>query len=180
MISDIDGTVTRSDILGHVCYLLGKDWERDRVIDLYLKIRKKGYQIVYLSARSLDQIDYTRGYLAWANQSGKHLPDGPAIVSPNGIYTSFAREIASTAHNVKITALMEILQTFPHYFFPFYAGLGNKKGDATAYLRVGIDKDKIFIFRDSSKKDEFKAIKHFNEIIEDIDQKFPPIDDYQY
>lgn len=179
IVTDIDGTVTKSDILGHLFYMIGKDWKKDKIVELLQKMRRKGYQIVYLSARSVDQMDYTRGYLAWVTSQGDFLPDGPVILSPNGIYTSLAREITSTSYIFKINALMQILNLFPHYFFPFYAGIGNKTGDATAYLQIGMDKDKVFIIRDSEKKEElFMAIQHFDEIIEDINDRFPCIDDY--
>ena len=123
-------------------------------------------------------MDYTREYLAWVNENGKHLPDGPAILSPNGMYTSLARELTNTAHNFKINALKEILGLFPSNFYPFCAGFGNKKGDAIAYATIGLAKNQVFIISKSKKNDDFfKAIKHFDEII-DLDEKFPVTDDY--
>lgn len=179
IISDIDGTVTKSDILGHLYYIIGKDWKREGVVGLYKKMRKRGYQILYLSARPLDQIDYTRGYLAWAEQDGEHLPDGPTILSPNGLFTSFKREILSTSHTFKTKALEEIMSLIPEDEYPFIAGFGNKKSDAIAYTQVGMPKDKVFIFEKNKKNDEFfSAIRHFDEIIEDLDVQFPEIDDY--
>ena len=179
IISDIDGTVSKSDMLGHIFYLMGKDWKREGVISLYKKMRKKGYQIVYLSARSIDQMDYTRGYLSWVSQNNEHLPDGPVILSPNGLFTTFVREVSNTVHCFKQMALTEILNCFPLDFYPFFAGFGNKKGDALAYVGVGLEKDKVFIFKDAKKNEEFfKAIKHFNEVLEEIESSFPEVDDY--
>ena len=76
-------------------------------------------------------------------------------------------------------ALTEILNCFPLDFYPFFAGFGNKKGDALAYVGVGLEKDKVFIFKDAKKNEEFfKAIKHFNEVLEEIESSFPEVDDY--
>lgn len=43
IISDIDGTITKSDILGHFCNLLGKPWFHDDIANLYNKIYNNGY-----------------------------------------------------------------------------------------------------------------------------------------
>ena len=178
IISDIDGTVTKSDILGHLFYMIKKDWKTKGVVDLYMKLRKKGYQIIYLSARAMDQIDYTRQYLAWIVENEKHMPDGPVLLSPNGLFTSFAREITNSAHNFKINSLKQILSLFPVYHYPFYAGFGNRKGDAIAYFNSGIDSKRIFIVTSKKKHDQmFRTIEDFRDIIQEIEEKFPVIDD---
>ena len=43
VISDIDGTITRSDVGGHVLPRFGKDWSHDSVCELYQKISAAGY-----------------------------------------------------------------------------------------------------------------------------------------
>jgi phosphatidate phosphatase LPIN len=35
VISDVDGTITRSDVLGHVLPQIGKDWSHAGTVDLF-------------------------------------------------------------------------------------------------------------------------------------------------
>ena len=63
VISDIDGTITKSDALGHVLNLFGKDWTHPGVATLFTDIKANGYNIIYLTARSVGQADTTRQYL---------------------------------------------------------------------------------------------------------------------
>lgn len=51
VISDIDGTITKSDVLGHILPVIGRDWAQSGVAQLFSKIRANGYHIMYLSAR---------------------------------------------------------------------------------------------------------------------------------
>jgi len=43
VISDIDGTITKSDVLGHVMPRLGADWSQPAICNLYQKISQNGY-----------------------------------------------------------------------------------------------------------------------------------------
>merc|ERR1712241_1206769 len=60
VISDIDGTITKSDVLGHILPVIGKDWAHSGVADLYSKIDENGYKIMYLSARAIGQSSTTK------------------------------------------------------------------------------------------------------------------------
>lgn len=55
VISDIDGTITKSDVLGHILPMVGKDWAQLGVAELFTKIEKNGYKLLYLSARAIGQ-----------------------------------------------------------------------------------------------------------------------------
>jgi phosphatidate phosphatase LPIN len=181
VVSDIDGTVSKSDFLGHLYYIIKKDWEREGVVNLYKTLRRKGYQIIYLSARSIDSIDYTRGYLSWVQDNGKHLPDGPVILSPQGLWTSLKREVMKTTHLFKTDALREIKNQFHGVANPFIAGFGNKNADAVAYLNSGLDKENIFIFEEEGKNEEYyRKIQNFYQILEEIQETYPEVDDYLY
>ena len=63
VISDIDGTITKSDVLGHVLPIVGRDWAQSGVASLFSKIAKNGYHIAYLSARAIGQASITKDYL---------------------------------------------------------------------------------------------------------------------
>ena len=49
MISDVDGTITRSDLLGHVLPAMGVDWSHEGIVPLFHNIARNGYQIMFLS-----------------------------------------------------------------------------------------------------------------------------------
>ncbi|THG18621.1 hypothetical protein TEA_020017 [Camellia sinensis var. sinensis] len=78
---------------------------------------------------------------------GKALPEGPVVISPDGLFPSLFREVIRRApHEFKI-ACLEVGSCHLYYTDcnPFYAGFGNRDTDEFSYLKVGIPKGKIFI-----------------------------------
>jgi phosphatidate phosphatase LPIN len=69
VISDIDGTITRSDVLGQIMPMIGKDWSHEGVTDLFTNIDKNGYKILYLTARAICQASATKNYIQTLFQS---------------------------------------------------------------------------------------------------------------
>ena len=155
VLSDIDGTITKSDLLGHVMIPLGRDWSHVGVTKLFTKIKENGYEIVYLTSRPIGQSRQTKSYLTTLEQqhvmNGKELestklPDGPVFMSPDRLLISITREmILRKPHEFKISCLRDFKNVFPHTCDPFYAGFGNRHTDAIAYDAVGIPSGKIFI-----------------------------------
>lgn len=125
VISDIDGTITRSDVLGHILPMVGKDWAQIGVADLFSKIEENGYKLLYLSARAIGQSRATRDYLRSIRQGDVQLPDGPLLLNPTSLISAFHREvIEKKPEQFKIACLSDIQALFPQN--PFYAGYGNK------------------------------------------------------
>ncbi|CAI9786461.1 unnamed protein product [Fraxinus pennsylvanica] len=146
VISDVDGTITRSDLLGQVMPWVGMDWSQTGVAHLFSAIKENGYQLLFLSARSISQAYHTRQFLFNLKQNGKALPDGPVVISPDGLFPSLFREVVRRApHEFKIACLEVIRALFPSDRNPFYAGFGNRDTDEFSYLKVGIPRGKIFI-----------------------------------
>ncbi|XP_028772557.1 uncharacterized protein LOC114729686 [Neltuma alba] len=146
VISDVDGTITRSDVLGQFMPLVGVDWSQTGVAHLYSAIKENDYQLLFLSARAISQAYHTRQFLFNLKQNGKVLPDGPVLISPDGLFPSLYREVIRRApHEFKIACLEDIKALFPSNGNPFYAGFGNRDTDEISYLKVGIPKGKIFI-----------------------------------
>ncbi|KAJ9186715.1 hypothetical protein P3X46_002259 [Hevea brasiliensis] len=146
VISDVDGTITKSDVLGQFMPLVGIDWSQTGVAHLFSAIKDNGYQFLYLSARAIAQAYLTRQFLVNLKQDGKGLPDGPVVISPDGLFPSLFREVIRRApHEFKIACLEEIKALFPSDCNPFYTGFGNRDTDEISYLKVGIPKGKIFI-----------------------------------
>ncbi|KAF2570393.1 hypothetical protein F2Q70_00001945 [Brassica cretica] len=107
--------------------------------------QENGYQLMFLSARAISQASITRQFLVNLKQDGKALPDGPVVISPDGVFPSLYREVIRRApHEFKISCLVEIRALFPPEHNPFYAGFGNRNTDEISYLEVGIPRGKIF------------------------------------
>jgi phosphatidate phosphatase LPIN len=91
----VDGTVTKSDLPGHILPRLGiSDWAHDGIANLLTNIEKNGYKIVYLTARPIGYSGTTKNYLASIKQEGKFkMPDGPLLLSPNRLAKSLFVEV---------------------------------------------------------------------------------------
>lgn len=125
VISDVDGTITKSDVLGHLMPLVGRDWAQMGVAKLYSKIEDNGYKMLYLSARAIGQSRATRDYLRSIRQGDVNLPDGPLLLNPTSLLSAFHREVIEKKPELfKIACLNDIKALFPTN--PFYAGYGNR------------------------------------------------------
>ncbi|KAI3474047.1 hypothetical protein Pfo_028835 [Paulownia fortunei] len=146
VISDVDGTITKSDVLGQFMPLVGKDWTHSGIARLFSAIKENGYQLLFLSARAIVQAYLTKSFLFNLKQDGKSLPNGPVVISPDGLFPSLYREVIRRApHEFKIACLEDIKALFPPDYNPFYAGFGNRDTDELSYRKIGIPKGKIFI-----------------------------------
>jgi phosphatidate phosphatase PAH1 len=146
VISDVDGTITRSDVLGHVLPAVGRDWSHVGVAGLYTEIAKRGYKFMYLTARPIGQASQTRSFLHNVIQGGSRLPNGPVLMSPNRLVESFTREvIRRKPQEFKIDALRKVRNLFPPDYNPFHAGFGNRETDVISYRAVGLIPQRIFV-----------------------------------
>jgi phosphatidate phosphatase LPIN len=146
IISDIDGTITKSDVLGYIFPVFGKDWSHEGVTDLFTNLYKNGYKIIYLTARAIGQSTMTKNYLNNLIQEKQKLPPGPMLMSPDGLFSALKREIIQRKpHLLKIPLLTEIKNLFPENTKPFFAGFGNRDTDAIAYRYLDIPLNNIFI-----------------------------------
>jgi len=144
VVSDIDGTITKSDVFGQILPVVGKDWTQGGIANLYHNIGRNNYKFIYLSARAIGQASMTKDYLNWVNQHGVTLPPGPLLLSPSSLLTAFRREvIEKTPEKFKIACLKDIKSLFP-VSEPFYAGFGNKNTDVISYKAVKIPKERMF------------------------------------
>ncbi|CAO1617342.1 unnamed protein product [Sympodiomycopsis kandeliae] len=113
VVSDIDGTITKSDALGHVFTMIGRDWTHLGVAKLYTDIARNGYRIMYLTSRAIGQADTTRDYLRGISQNNYRLPDGPVIMSPDRLIASLHREVILRKPEVfKMACLRDIARLF--------------------------------------------------------------------
>uniref|UniRef100_A0A8C8GKI9 phosphatidate phosphatase n=1 Tax=Oncorhynchus tshawytscha TaxID=74940 RepID=A0A8C8GKI9_ONCTS len=145
IISDIDGTITKSDVFGQILPQLGKDWTHQGIAKLYHSVHENGYKFLYCSARAIGMADMTRGYLYWVNDRGTILPRGPLMLSPSSLFSAFHREvIEKKPEKFKIECLTDIKNLFYPNTHPFYAAFGNRANDVFAYKQVGVPVCRIF------------------------------------
>ncbi|GMI91169.1 hypothetical protein HRI_002786200 [Hibiscus trionum] len=177
VISDVDGTITRSDVLGQFMPMVGVDWSQSGVAHLFSAIKENGYQLLFLSARAISQAYITRKFLVNLKQDGKALPDGPIVISPDGLFPSLYREVIRRApHEFKIACLEDIKALFPPDCNPFYAGFGNRDTDEISYLKVGIPKGKIFIINPKGEVAMNHCVdKSYSSLHDLVHAMFPPM-----
>jgi phosphatidate phosphatase PAH1 len=62
VVSDVDGTITKSDIKGHIYTRLGRvDYTHEGISSLYTQIASNGYKFLYLTARPIGQVSRDNG-----------------------------------------------------------------------------------------------------------------------
>lgn len=177
VISDVDGTITKSDVLGQFMPLVGKDWTHSGIARLFSAIKENGYQLLFLSARAIVQAYLTKSFLFNLKQDGKTLPNGPVVISPDGLFPSLYREVIRRApHEFKIACLEDIKSLFPPDYNPFYAGFGNRDTDELSYRKIGIPKGKIFIINPKGEvainhRIDVKSYTSLHTLVHDM---FPP------
>ncbi|KAL4297597.1 hypothetical protein GQ457_12G009210 [Hibiscus cannabinus] len=135
VISDVDGTITKSDVLGQFMPLVGRDWTQSgEWISIAISQCTCNCSGVY--NQKLFTQPETGSDIA---QDGKALPSGPVVISPD--------VIRRAPHEFKISCLEDIKNLFPSDHNPFYAGFGNRDTDEFSYRKIGIPKGKIFIIK---------------------------------
>ncbi|KAF8383356.1 lpin-1 [Pristionchus pacificus] len=179
VISDIDGTITKSDVLGHVIPAIGGQWAHAGVAELYTRIKSNGYKLVYLSSRAIGQASITKKYLKTVEQDQRVLPDGPVLLAPDSVLVAFRREVIERRpEEFKIAALSDLKKLFPTKK-PFFAGFGNRETDTKSYRAVGIDDSRILIIDPSGtvKRSDCVGYKSSYKCMaqDSVDCIFPPI-----
>ena len=159
VLTDIDGTITESDIKGHVFSFLGLSCHHQGVVSLYDGLASRGYQVVYLTGRSMAQKEDSKTYLfsTLKNQEGKTLPPGPLISSPSSFISVLIAEISRTPHLQKTKNILELWATFKSKNRTdinevIKGAYGNKETDTKAYLQTGLLSDKVFIVNPQGRK----------------------------
>ncbi|KAJ4862870.1 LNS2 (Lipin/Ned1/Smp2) domain-containing protein [Trichoderma breve] len=182
VISDIDGTITKSDALGHVLNMIGRDWTHSGIAKLYSDIALNGYNIMYLTSRSVGQADTTRAYLNNIVQEGFKMPHGPTILSPDRTMAALRREVyLRKPHVFKMATLRDIRNLYGPDGGPFYAGFGNRLTDQISYRTVDVPRTRIFTINSNSEVSldllSLNKLKMtYVNINEVVDHYFPPVD----
>jgi len=183
VISDVDGTITRSDVLGHLLPRVGRDWSQAGIAQLYSEISRHGFKLMYLTSRPIGQAGSTRLYLQNVRQGERAewtLPEGPVVMSPDRLVTSFTREvIRRRPDEFKVAALQQIRLLFPPDYNPFFAGFGNRVTDEISYQAVGVPVRRIFTVNPRAELDvrgvKYLACETYSSLREALPDFFPDI-----
>ncbi|KAE8451161.1 hypothetical protein EG329_004833 [Mollisiaceae sp. DMI_Dod_QoI] len=181
VISDIDGTITKSDALGQMLNMIGRDWTHIGVAKLYTDIVNNGYNIMYLTSRSVGQADTTRAYLNGVLQEDFRIPKGPVILSPDRTIAALRRELYIRKPEVfKMACLRDIKNLFGSSHTPFYAGFGNRLTDALSYRSVSIPSNRIFTINSYAEVSldllSLNKLRYsYVNMREVVDHYFPPV-----
>ncbi|KAL0487488.1 ned1 [Acrasis kona] len=144
VVSDVDGTITKSDVKGILYTRMGMvHYTHEGISSLYAQIATNGYKFLYLTARPITNIDSVRSYIDGINQLETKMPLGPVITSPNGTFNALAREVVLKRPEVFKKAILTVVRDcFSEN--PFLAGFGNKPTDCASYIHAGIDPMRSF------------------------------------
>ena len=182
VISDVDGTITKSDVLGHLAPMVGKDWSHDGVASLYSNITDNGYKMMFLTSRAISHASGTRKYLSSLRQGDKTLAQGPVMCAPDPLSKALFREVVTrNPQRFKIRCLQDIRNLFPPGWNPFHAGFGNRDTDVESYLAVGVPQHRVFTINPKGEVvcETTKRVKQYtlSEVNELAHEMFPPIED---
>lgn len=180
IVSDVDGTVTKSDVLGQLAPMVGKDWSHAGVASLYNDITDNGYKLMFLTSRAISHASGTRKYLSSLRQGDKILAQGPVMCAPDPLSKALFREVVTrNPQRFKIRCLQDIRNLFPPGWNPFHAGFGNRDTDVESYLAAGIPEDRVFtinpkgeVVRETTKRVKQYTVSEVNELVHDL---FPPV-----
>ena len=178
VLTDIDGTITESDIKGHVFPVFGFSAHHDHVVEMFHKIGDNGYNVVYLTARSIASDMYTREYLFedLQDQNGYSLPKGPVFLSPK----TFAKALVDALSNpspVKTATTKAFLDLFDIKENVVLGAYGNKNSDTQAYMDAGVSTNIIYLINTDSvikRVSDNKRTSYFEHATK-VNQKYPKI-----
>ena len=174
VLSDIDGTITRSDVLGFVGGKFGLDVHHLDVVRFLHNANRNGYQVLYLTARPVAFDEGTREYLfdnLNNSDGGYHLPYGPLFMS--SIPTDRLGHTNPTT--IKTSVLTSFLSIFKSRENIIMGAFGNKETDTVAYSSVGIPLDKIYILNKESQVFNVgtRKVYSYSELADKVDEIFP-------
>jgi len=185
IISDIDGTITESDVKGHVAAFFGFTAVQKDVVELYEKIYNNGYKVLYLTARSMAQDISTKEYLfkMLQNQDGFSIPEGPVLFSPLPLISGVIAEVVEKTPYVQKTKIIQELWSLfksannSDINKTIVGSYGDKVTDVRAYNDAGISMMKTYIV---NPKGELRTegsgeVSSYKEQIENLDKLYPKL-----
>ena len=153
--TDIDGTITKSNLRGIILGSIGRDVHHPKVVEFFDKVSHNGYTVIYLTGRPLNLRKLTNKYLFRHLQNVEEgyarysMPKGPVFLSP---YSAMEGIKNRGNENVeKLATLRSLLDLFDLKQDVVVGAYGNAETDDKAYLASGISDRKIFKLNEESE-----------------------------
>uniref|UniRef100_A0A914H3C5 Uncharacterized protein n=1 Tax=Globodera rostochiensis TaxID=31243 RepID=A0A914H3C5_GLORO len=190
VVSDIDGTVTKSDVWGMI---LGKAWIQRDVRSLYGRIKQRGYKVLYLSARPASVGTLTRKFLRRLK-----MPSGPLLLSPEPLGKAL-KTAMKDPQRIKVSCMQRLKDLYNEprgdrtnignssrrrndvrrkVRNPFFAAFGNQPSDKLAYEMLSVQtmfmvnpRGVVTVYRSGGPSVE--KGKSYRYIIDHMDNLFP-------
>ncbi|KAL0478692.1 hypothetical protein AKO1_008308, partial [Acrasis kona] len=182
VISDVDGTITKSDALGPFAILLGMDYYRPGTAALYTAISDLGYKFIYITRKPMSQIKFVKNFLVKIRQKEEEeestMPLGPVISTPYKNYPVLVYKIWRGPTVFKKSILTCLRNMFPFERNPWIAGFGDKPTDTEAYVFGGLDEERCFQIDDKgtvSIHTSNTSFQGYSGVRNAIDRWFPTI-----
>jgi phosphatidate phosphatase LPIN len=139
--------------MGYLLPKLGINYHFEGLVNLYNMIKDNGYEFVYLTARSMNEMPTSRNYLESITDEtnlNMHLPKGPILMFPNSRIDTLKNEIIYKTSDIFKTKIMRLCQNiFLNNRGGLISGYGNSKTDIIAYTNVGMSQRLIWLVKNS-------------------------------
>jgi len=155
ILSDIDGTISRSDVRGLVLNAVDIEWTHRGVCKLFCSLEKRGYQFVYVSARPFSQYAMTRAYIEGVDQTHQKLPRGPVVLAPHTSINALSNLALQQQYKCDLFEYWnELLMPGDTHASKliFAVGFGNHHSDSNAYYEAARIPRHCIVLIDASEK----------------------------
>src|SRR5690606_13301889 len=136
IVFDVDGTITKSDVVGYVetVYLGTFTHYHPGVCKFLSQMQGRGYELLYLTSRPIEAVGPTKTLLTTLKEGTDQLPRGPLFVNTLSPMKALYQEVwVKGSGAFKASVLRNICQLFASAGAdtdsPFVAGYGNRFTD---------------------------------------------------
>lgn len=161
VVSDIDGTITKSNTRGVLGTIVTKQYEKVCHVGIchILSRLSSSSQVVYVTSRPISLANQTRHFLSTLKQGNETLPSGPLLGFGGKLPQLLIMELVTkTTQRFKAGKLWKnVIQPFrkatkndPNSPY-FVAGFGNNFMDMQSYHAIGMDLNRIFKINKTSQ-----------------------------
>ena len=182
VVTDIDGTITKSDTRGFFGGNLGYSVHHASVNEFFDKVYSNGYKVMYLTARPIAYQSLTRTYLfeslSCKDPNNWKLPKNPVFCLPGNTADAALGDSSKGAEG-KTTSLKNVLGLFKEPGNVIVGAYGNNNSDSEAYKNVGVPLSMTYLIDKQSKMVnlETKQETSFKAQATEINTLYPNIND---
>lgn len=130
--------------MGYLLPKIGINYHYKGLVKLYNLMYENGYEFIYLTARSMNELPQTRNYInKITDEKDKHmfLPPGPVLMYPNSRIATLKNEVLYKTSDIFKTKILRLSQNIFHNGRGgLISGYGNQKSDMIAYVNAGMSR----------------------------------------